>query len=433
MVRRMLDPLNVFLGLAVLTIVLPAIFLVVVLVAAVRRRRGEAIGPRLAGTLALTGGLSLGTFLLIGSDLVVDAPIIVAALLLLVGQWRRGHRVLAGLLLGGTALPWAILWGIYAIATLLRLEDFEPVSTWLGFGLGAVPAVIGLAIVLRGDPAPAAPDPAAPAGRPGSRSFGSIAAAIREPGLIGPFGMPELAVLVTIVISWLVIPFLLPSGLPAPVPVVVSVVVGALVATEAYIRAMPARSRRAFEAFSWLGEAELAEVRRLTGGGVPSTARGASRWLASHPARPADAWFRVEVMLLAGRAEEARALADAMAIGTPEERFQRAATRDLADWRAGGEGNLAEMEAAAAELEPPDGDERLRAEVAIATARVRRRMADGRSAPGDALEPLLEVRERLGRRADGQVGRAFRRRMLPLLLAVGLVVGVVFRLLSGPI
>jgi hypothetical protein len=65
------------------------------------------------------------------------------------------------------------------------------------------------------------------------------------------------------------------------------------------------------------------------------------------------------------------------------------------------------------------GDEHLRAEVTIATAEVRSRMADGRSTPGDAAEPLIAVRERLGHRADGQVGRALRVRLLLTFLAVG--------------
>jgi hypothetical protein len=116
---------------------------------------------------------------------------------------------------------------------------------------------------------------------------------------------------------------------------------------------------------------------------------------------------------------------------TPSERWARASAMDFVDWLAGGPGDMAGLRAAAAELQPPDGDERLRAEVSIATAEVRRRMADGRTTPGDAIDPLLEVRQRLGRRADGEVGRALRRRLLPLSLAVGLVFGTLLYVL-GP-
>jgi hypothetical protein len=82
------------------------------------------------------------------------------------------------------------------------------------------------------------------------------------------------------------------------------------------------------------------------------------------------------------------------------------------------------MEAAAEAILPQDSDERLRAEVTIAVARVRRRMADGRSDAGDAAQPLLDVRERLGDRANGQVGRALRPRLLPVLLLLSALFAV---------
>jgi hypothetical protein len=78
------------------------------------------------------------------------------------------------------------------------------------------------------------------------------------------------------------------------------------------------------------------------------------------------------------------------------------------------------LEEAAALVLPENGDVRLRAEVAVAVARVRRLMADGRRTPGDAAEPLLEVRRRLGARADGQLGRALRPRVLPTFVITSL-------------
>ena len=50
-------------------------------------------------------------------------------------------------------------------------------------------------------------------------------------------------------------------------------------------------------------------------------------------------------------------------------------------------------------------------------------MGDGRTEAGDAAQPLIDVRERLGRRADGQVGRALRKRILPIFLAMALAFG----------
>jgi hypothetical protein len=119
--------------------------------------------------------------------------------------------------------------------------------------------------------------------------------------------------------------------------------------------------------------------------------------------------------------------------GTPWERFEVAALRDLVNWRSGGDGDLAVMEEAVADILPADSDDRLRAEVTIAVARVRRLMADGRATPGDAVEPFLEVRQKLGRRADGQMGRALRPRIIPGLIVSGIVLGVASQVLGGPL
>jgi hypothetical protein len=112
-----------------------------------------------------------------------------------------------------------------------------------------------------------------------------------------------------------------------------------------------------------------------------------------------------------------------MPASTPQERWERVNALDSVDWRSGGPGDPAGVAAAAAELLPIDADDHLRAEVSMAIAEVRWRMAGGRAGPGDAAEPLIEVRERLGHRADGQVGRALRSRLLTLFLVVSLVLG----------
>jgi hypothetical protein len=208
--------------------------------------------------------------------------------------------------------------------------------------------------------------------------------------------------------------------------------VGAVVGAEVYVRAWPARSRRAFEAFSWLGEWELARARRTIGRWIPSSPPDAEHWLEAHPAgpilMPEELPVRIEILLYAGRIDEARRLLEHLPTDTPWARFEVAALRDLVDWRDGGDGDLPAMEAAAREIQPADGDDRLRAEVTIATAAVRRRMADSRGSASDRIQPFLEVRERLGRRADGQLGRALRWRITRTLLVLGLVIGVIFEL-----
>ena len=415
---------------------LPLAFLALFGAAMLRRSSGRPLGSGWAAVLSLTGGLCLGTFLLLAPDPLTAAPMIAIPAVLIASRWRSRRRAQAGWLLLGVAFPWAIVWGAET-ASPAAAPDPLNVPTWVWLVIGLVPTLIGLGLALRGDPEPLPPNPDAPAGQPGSRSIGSIAAAIREPSLIGPFGQPELAMLVAFIATWLIVPLLIPPSASAVLRIGLVALVAAVVGTEAYVRSMPTRSRRAFEAFSWLGEWELARFRRWSGGGPPTNAAATERWLASHPERPdrseqaGETSGRVEVLILAGRIDAARSLVARMPQATAFERFDQAAAADLVDWRAGGEGDLAAMERAVTEIEPVNGDERLIAEVAIATARVRRRMADGRSTPGDAAEPFLEVRERLGRRADGQIGRALRRRLIPVMLLSGLVLGMLFEAFGG--
>jgi hypothetical protein len=412
---------------AIASLALPVVFVGVVVAAGLRRRQDGQVGPALIGVVAVIGGLTLGTLLLFAPDLVIALPLLIVVGAIVVGRWRARRRVEAGWFMAGAGFPGT------AVGSLLRLDpdvaaDLFDAASIGSLAVSAVALVVGVVVALRGDPQPPPPAIEAPAGQPGSRSFGSIAEALRQPTLIGPFGQPEIATLVAMVVTMLVVPFLVPRGAPVVVHIAVLALASAVVGTEAYVRSMPTPSRRAFEAFSWLGEWELARARRVLGGPIPLSPRAAAGWLDANPAGPivlADQLaLRVEILLLAGRIDDARQLVERLPVAGSWERFEQAALRDLVDWRAGGDGDLTAMEGAAREIEPPDGDERLRAEVTIATARVRRLMADGRATAGDAIAPFLDVRERLGRRADGQVGRALRPRLLPMLLVLGVVFGV---------
>ena len=425
---------EVWIALAIATLVMPVVFLIVVGVAAQRRGRTGTVGPATAAAVALTGGLTLGTLITMSGDLTLLVPVLGAGVLIAYSLRRRGRKAQAGWLLAGLALPSVFLWS-YAASLLVAGRPFDPVVTlgWLALSIVALGA--GVTMIRRGDPLPPAPDIRAPAGQPGSRSYGSIAEAIREPSRVGPFGLPELATLVAIVVTALVVPFLIPAGLPGLAHSLVLAAATAVVGTEVFVRAWPSVSRRAFEAFSWLGEWELARARELTGGNVPSSKSQAAVWLERRPERREEFALRIEVLLFAGRIEEARHLLGLLAADTPQQRFEIAALRDLIDWQAGGDGDLAGMHEAAMAILPIDGDDRLRAEVSIATAKVRRRMAEGRPNAVEVVEPFLEVRERLGRRANGQIGRALRRRIFPLLLVGSVLVillGEAIGLSAGP-
>ena len=176
-------------------------------------------------------------------------------------------------------------------------------------------------------------------------------------------------------------------------------------------------SRRAFEAFVWLGEHDLERFRTITGGSYPATLDGMKRYVRDRPERPDDVWIRAEVGAATGDLAGARSFADRMPVGTPVERADREVLRAYADWLAGGIGDPAAARAATAEIPASDEDARLVADAALAITEVRHRIAGGDADPGAALRDL---RDRLGRRADG-VLFAGARRIAPVYLRASLL------------
>ena len=423
------------LAVSIAVVLAPVPFLVSVAIGAFYLSSRGRLGQLGAAIVSFTGGLMLGTFLLVDIGVIVRLPVVLAIAALVVGRWRARRRWSAGWLLIGGALPWTLLYGVFSAVMLAGDIPYAPLETLGMFALGAVPLAAGIMLAGRGDPPAAEPRMDSRAGQPGSRDIGSIAHAIREPSFVGPFGLQEISLLVAIVAAFLAVPFVV-RDLPAVLRIVLTSAVAAALGTEAYIRAMTPRSRRAFEAFSWLGEWELARAKRIVGS-VPLTPDDAINWIVAHPTgrivMPEELPIRIEIELLAGRRDEARALLEQLPTDTPWQRFELTALRDLVDWRAGGDGFLELMRESADEIQPPDSDDRLRAEVNIAIAQVRRRMADGRTDAGDAAVPLVEVREQLGPRADGQVGRALRWRLIPQLLVVCLILASAGELLGGSI
>lgn len=432
--RRVVDDTTVLIVTAVAALVSPLPFLAAVVAAILRRSRTGSVPRAAAAAVAFTGGLALGSMLVVPNDVTVTLPLVIVPAVAILGLLRARRRSQAGWLLAGVSLPWTLLWGAHLIAAVSGGPS-EPATIVGAFAVGAVPFAIGVLLVLRGDPPAAAPSIDAPAGQPGSRVIGTVAEALRQPNLIGPFGQPEIAMLVAIVVLAIAVPFWIPATTPSVIRAAILSGVVAVLAAEVYVRSFPVRSRRAFEAFSWLGEWDLARARELSGGAVPTSKGAAERWLADRPdpaARPRELPLRIEILLFADRVEEARSLLDGLPTGTPDEAFERAALADLVDFRAGGQGDIPAMERAATAIQPETGDDRLRAEVTIAVARVRRLMADP-DRTTDPIEPFLEVRDRLGRRADGQVGRAYRKRLIPVLFVVGMIFGLVGDALTLPL
>lgn len=453
--RPVPDPrTSIIIVVALSGLVLPAVFLLVLVGASLRRRAGHEPGAAWNGSIAFFGGASLGAMFLIADDLLIGAPLALVVVGIAVSQWRSGRRPLAAWLVLGAAMPWTLLSMSYMVLYSRGLLALDPGETVVAFLAGGVLCALAILVIVRspadavgsrasgprpepgGEPE-SGPEPESASGRaPDSvtagasarrvpRSFQTVGSAIREPSRLGPFGLPEVAALVVLVAVGLTLTALAIIGLPPIVGYALAIVVGSALATEAYLRAMAPRTRRSMEAFMWLGSWDLAQVRAATGGGVPTSRRGAAQWLARHPESPGEGAaigsLRVELNLLAGRAAEARALAERLPDGTPLERFHKTASADVVAWWTSQGDALEAMTRAEAEVEPPDSDDRLRAEVALAVARVRHLAVADRPVL-DPLAPLLAARDRLGSRADGLV----RRILWPRLYRVFVVVSIVF-------
>jgi hypothetical protein len=194
--------------------------------------------------------------------------------------------------------------------------------------------------------------------------------------------------------------------------------------TNAYAR--PPAFRRAFEAFVFLGEFELDRVARLGDGRLSPTIRTMERYLATAPERAEDRWLRVEFLGKAGNVEAARAMVERMPDSTAWERMERAASLTWIEWLAGGPGDTSEIRKRVAQIVPRDSDERLRAEVVLACAELRERLARG---DADPAAPLDTVRDRLGTHADG-VLRKMARRAAPAFVRVAVAIVAILLVLD---
>jgi hypothetical protein len=435
-----LGVIEILVAAALAAIGLPLAFLAALAVAARRSRRGPGVSLRLRRSVALLGGLSLGSLALIAMDRPeLWLPLGAAVILLTVGEWSSGRRDTAGWLVGGAAAPWSLAWAAFDGSSIAGLDLAGRLQVWLAFAVSTVIALAGVAVAARAS----ARRPAA--SRP-FRSFRTIGVALREPSRVGPFSLPDVTAVVAVGITAVTAP-LVGAALGAGwwIGTIATVVLGAAFAAEAYMRALEPGSRRAMEAFLWLGQEAYDSARATTGDGLPSTRAGAAAWLRRHPEREDDPAAlgarRVEALLLAGRVPQARAAAAGLPDASPEDRFSRVAALDLVDWWTGGSGDVPTMIEAAHAIEPRDGVAGLRARVALAAAQVRHRAGtpsaaapaggqnEGLGHPDhldhglhlDPLAPLLAVRDELGALADGRLRRQLWPRTFTAFLVAGLV------------
>jgi hypothetical protein len=335
---------------------------------------------------------------------------------------RRGQRIAAGILLLTMGLPSALWWGQFVIRDLLDPEDLFLPVLWLWSAPGPILLIIGVVLVALGDRA----------ARPVTL-FETMPAHVRDPAALAhaltrgmQFAGVPIQVLVALTTAMLVIFILVPlglgAGLPWPVVLVAGTATFALLGVELSSIVMPARIRRAWEGWSIIGDAELKRWRAAFGMPVPLGTAAVQRWLEGHPETPENRWALPELLVIAGRMEDARAVIQRFPESTAWQRFERANQSGFVDWVEGRDIDLDRHEAEAETVGEPESAERWLARAMVASARARDLAFRG----GDWAEPLIDVRLRSGHLADNLLRNELRRRSYPTMLVVGVVfVGLV--------
>jgi hypothetical protein len=91
------------------------------------------------------------------------------------------------------------------------------------------------------------------------------------------------------------------TSLPFPAGPVVGALIGAVFGLAAERLLLPGPFLRAYEAFSWLGRAEMDRFEARTGSKVPVHRPDIERWLADNPPSPAMQVGRIEFLGFLGR------------------------------------------------------------------------------------------------------------------------------------
>jgi hypothetical protein len=377
--------------------------------AVVARLRGRP-APRIVAIVDVMLGLILG-FGLLASE--TNPALRVASILLVIALFAtlaiNSRVTVAGLVLIAAALPWTVFAGSTLLDIVVAHRRLDPLRAVPPLVAALVVISIGVALIrfhrryLARHPEAATPVPV----QPTARVWNAAGQAALGPSVLG-LNVAALASIAVLVVGTQAT---VTAGhdrpiLPALAVVAIGSIATGLAAAVAWAVAWPPRSRRAFEAFAWLGESELQRFRRVAGPRAAPSVADMKRYVRNNAERPEDRWIRVEVFAVNGKLDAARDMAERIPDDTPLGRVERLTYFTYIDWLGGGSGDPAALRDAIATIEPIDGDDHLRADVELAIAEVRRRITDGTT---DPVAPLLEVRERLGARADRAVVAAARR------------------------
>jgi hypothetical protein len=395
--------------------------------AAVARLRGRRAAGLVAIALVLAG-LIMGYGLLAEPIAGIRAASLLGVVVLVAIAVLVGRLSLAGLILIAAALPWTIYATGFLLDIVLAHRRLDPIVVLPPLIAALAGIVAGVSVIrfhrqyLTRHPEAAAPPPP-----PTARAFGAAGRAVLGPSVLGLNAAAGASAVVLVAGTQVTV--MTGHGQPvlaAFAVVVIGAIATGLLAAAAWAVVWPPRSRRAFEAFAWLGEWELARFAALTEGRVAPTFANMKRYVRNTAERPEDRWVRVDVLAAAGKVDAAREMASRLPGDTPLARAERVDYLTYIDWLGGGPGDPTALRNAVAAIEPPDGDDHLRADVALALSEVRLRIAVGHP---DPVAPMRDVRDRLGGRAD-RVTVASARRLAPGYLRVSTVFAVVVTLLD---
>jgi hypothetical protein len=404
---------------AIALFALPIVFVVLAALRLSRRR----IPRWLIAVAAICIAVWLGYALLASEDPPwVRAVALLGIVLLVTGISLRGWVDAAGLVLIAAALPWLAYAAAWLLDGLIAGRRIDAARALPPFVTSVVAIAFGIAFVrFHRQYTARHPKPEPPA-EPATRRWDAVARAIQGADLFGL--TPPTGSAIVVLIVGTMISVTIAHGRPileTIVIVIVAAVATGLAATLAWTVVRSRRSRRAFEAFVWLAEWELARFGELIGGPAPITIAGMKRYVRNYTERAEDRWIRADILAATGDLAGARVMAARIPDDTPYGRVERIAAMSYVDWLSGGPSNTARVREAAEAIQPADSDERFRAEVAVAAAEVRDRIA---AEDEDPAAPLRAVRDRLGRRADRVLLQAARRVARSYLLTAGAFVTI---------
>jgi hypothetical protein len=401
--------------------VLPLLAAISMLYGLIRRRRGSSSGGAESAAAAAAGAFA-GSLLFSALRVGVADPLSILGTSLPAASAVYLVFALGGIERGGLALVCSSGWvgANIGLATLATAGGSKPfgAETALGVGVAVVLGIVGFGVIVY-----ARKDRRARGSAPTVQSVGAtpgeafLAVAVATSALLAEKRSTVAATgtaagLVGVLIAATATQYV---GLPWFVVAASAAVAFALAGTEASLSIWPSgRLRSALEVWHWTAQRELARL-PPSALPLPSSAAEVGKWLEGHPATSETAGLRAELLLWAGRVDDARTLAAGMPVDSAVARFEKLALIDLLDWCEKGEGDLESLVQSAAAI-PAGTDDRLRAEATIVLHQARRLLA----ADEDWLGLLAGFRAQIGPRRS-----SIRGRYRPAVFRVNLVVGAV--------